>query len=420
MAPDDVSGAVPLSPISPLREGEVDAFFDVDAGAFGARMSKGFEDLIRNAMRLDRVAASRDDGELVGTAASEGTVMTVPGLVRLPTAMVVAVAVLPSHRRQGRLRSLMRYQLDDLRARGEIAAALYASEGGIYGRFGYGQATFGSSYTVDKRLARLALPVSEFASGRVRLIGRQEAVEAFPAVYAEYAPTRAGELDRTEIDYTSALGEPGGDDLSRRFYAVYEENKRVDGYVSYEVVPVHPPAHHPRRLVVHELCAVTSSAYVAVWDFVLGVDLTIELVAAGRPVDEPIKWLLVEPRQLRCTYSGDRSWLRLVDVGRCLAGRRYGVAGDLVLGVHDHFCPWNSARYRLVVSDDWEAAEVSRTDAEPDVELDASTLASIYLGGVSAQALAEVGRIRQVSAGSVPRMSRMFGNDRPPYCLTPF
>lgn len=420
MAPDDVSRAVPLSPVSPLREGEVDAFFDVDAGAFGARMSKGFEDLIRKAMSLDRVAASREDGQLVGTAASERTVMTVPGLGRLPTAMVVAVAVLPSHRRQGRLRSLMRYQLDDLRARGEIAAALYASEGGIYGRFGYGQATFGSSYTVDKRLASLSLPVSEFASGRVRLIGRQEAVVAFPAVYTEYAPTRAGELDRTEIDYTSALGEPAGEDLSRRFYAVYEENQRLDGYVSYEVVPVNPPAHHPRRLVLHELCAVTSSAYVALWDFLLGVDLTVELVAAGRPVDEPIKWLLVEPRQLRCTYSGDRSWVRLLDVARCLASRRYSVAGELVLGVHDHFCPWNSARYRLVVSDDWEMAEVSRADAEPDVELDASTLASIYLGGVSAQALAEVGRIRQVTSGSVPRMSRMFANDRPPYCLTPF
>jgi predicted acetyltransferase len=94
--------------------------------------------------------------------------------------------------------------------------------------------------------------------------------------------------------------------------------------------------------------------------------------------------------------------------------------GDLILGVDDAFCPWNSGRYRLVVEEDWGAAEVSRTDAEPDVELDASTLASLYLGGVSAPALAEVGRIRQLSPGAVAALSRMFANDRPPYCLTPF
>jgi predicted acetyltransferase len=421
MAPDDASRALPLrSPISPLREGEVDDFFDVDAGAFGARMPKGFEDLIRSVMTLDRVAAARDEGALVGTAASEATSMTVPGLGRAAAAMVVAVAVLPSHRRQGRLRELMRYQLDDIRGRGEIAAALYASEGGIYGRFGYGQATFGSSYTVDKRVGRLAVAAGELAAGSVRLVPREEAAVAFPAVYAEYAPTRAGELDRSEIDYTSALGEPGSEELARRFSAVYEEGGRLDGYVAYEVVSINPPEHWPRRLVVHELCALSSDAYVALWDFLLGVDLTVELVATGRPVDEPIRWLLAEPRQLRCTASRDRTWVRLVDVARCLALRRYPGPGDLVIGLHDHFCPWNTGRYRVVVKEEWGTAEVSRTEREPDLELDASRLASIYLGGVSAQSLADVGQIRQVSAGAVPLAARMFANDRPPYCLTPF
>ena len=254
----------------------------------------------------------------------------------------------------------------------------------------------------------------------MRLLRREKAAEVFPAVYDAYAPTRAGEIGRSEIDYISALGEPGGEELNRRFFAAYEEDGRLDGYVGYEVVAVDPPSHDPRRLVLHELCALTPSAYLALWDFLLGVDLTAELVARGRPVDEPIKWMLAEPRQLRCTWSGDRSWLRLIDVGRCLSARRYPAAGTFVIAVHDHFCPWNSGRYRLSVAEDWGTAEVSRTDAEPDVEMDVATLASIYLGGVSAVSLAEVGRIRQVSHGSVPRLSRMFANDRPPYCLTPF
>lgn len=421
MAPDDaVHADTSIAAVSPLREGELDAFFDTDAAAFGARMSLGFLGLVTSNMTLDRVAASRDEGSVVGTAASETSMMTVPGLGRVPAAMVVAVAVMPSHRRQGRLRSLMRYQLDDVRGRGEILATLFASEGGIYGRFGYGQATFGSTYTLDKRVARLARPVTDFASGRLRLVSRDQAAESFPAIYKEYAPTRAGELDRSEIDYLSALGEPGGDDLSRRFYAVYEEDGRLDAYVSYEIVPTAPPAHDPRRLVLHELCALTPGGYVAMWNFLLGVDLTVELVTRPRPVDEPIKWLLADPRQLRCTETWDRTWVRLVEVGLCLGARRYAVAGDIVLGVDDAFCPWNSARYRIVVGEDWGTAEVSRTDAEADLELDASALGSIYLGGVSPLALAEVGRIRQLSSDAVPRVSRMFANDRPPFSLTSF
>jgi len=395
MAPDDASRPFGSFPASPLREDEVDAFIDLDAAAFGARMSQGFLDLVLAGMSRDRVAVSRDSGQVVGSTGSEHTMMTVPGLHRVPTAMVVAVAVLPSHRRQGRLRTLMRYQLDDIRGRGEIAAALYASEGGIYGRFGYGPSTFGSTYVVDKRVGRLARPVEELAPGRIRLLPRDRAVEAFPAVYADYAVSRAGELDRHDVDYAGALGEPAGDDLGRRFYAVYEEDDRLDGYVGYEVAPMDPPGHNPRRLIVHELCALTPAAYAGIWGFLLGVDLTVELRAGGRPIDEPIRWLLSEPRQLRCVHSGDRSWVRLIDVGLCLGARRYAASGDLVIGVSDPFCPWNTGRYRIVVGEDGGEADVERTGAEPDLELDASTLASLYLGGVSPVAFAEVGLITQ-------------------------
>ncbi len=421
MAPDDVSRSFDSSfSVGPLQDGEVDILIDLDAAAFGARMSQGFLDLVLAGMSRDRVLVSRDHGEVVGSTASECTLMTVPGLARVRTATVVAVAVLPSHRRQGRLRALMRNQLDDLRGRGEIAAALFASEGGIYGRFGYGQATFGSTYVMDKRVARLARPVEELASGRIRMLPRERAAEAFPAVYADYAPTRAGELDRHEIDYAEALGEPAGDDLRRRFYAVYEEDDRLDGYVAYEVALVEPPAHSPRRVVLHELCALTAGAYAALWGFLLGVDLTVELRAYGRPVDEPIKWLLAEPRQLRCVQSGDRTWVRLIDVGLCLGARRYAAGGDLVIDVSDPFCPWNSGRYRLVVGEEWGAAEVERTTAEADLELDASTLASLYLGGVAPSSFAEVGLITENSPGAVALAGRMFANDRPPYCLTGF
>ncbi|MCW2613680.1 MAG: GCN5-related N-acetyltransferase [Frankiales bacterium] len=67
--------------------------------------------------------------------------MAVPG-ARVPVAGVTWVAVAPTARRQGVLRSFMTRQLTDLHERGTAVAALWASEGAIYQRFGYGPAAW--------------------------------------------------------------------------------------------------------------------------------------------------------------------------------------------------------------------------------------------------------------------------------------
>src|SRR5262249_52759785 len=79
-----------------------------------------------------RLHAAYAGDELVGAAAAFTYDLTVPGGWFVPTGGVTVVAVLPSHRRRGLLGKLMRAQLDDLRARGEPLAALWASETMIY------------------------------------------------------------------------------------------------------------------------------------------------------------------------------------------------------------------------------------------------------------------------------------------------
>jgi predicted N-acetyltransferase YhbS len=71
--------------------------------------------------------------------------LTLPGETIVPTTGVTAVGVLPSHRRQGVLSAMMRHQLTELRARGEVLSVLLASEALIYRRFGYGPATLGAA-----------------------------------------------------------------------------------------------------------------------------------------------------------------------------------------------------------------------------------------------------------------------------------
>src|ERR687883_15546 len=98
---------------------------------------------------LERMHAAGSDGAIVGGAAAFAFNVPVPG-GDLPTAGVSVVGVYPTHRRRGVLRALMRAQLDDAHERGEPLAALWASEETIYGRFGYGMASFQGSIELPR------------------------------------------------------------------------------------------------------------------------------------------------------------------------------------------------------------------------------------------------------------------------------
>src|SRR5215217_1628263 len=63
--------------------------------------------------------------------------------------LVTAVTVRATHRRQGLLRWMMTEDLAAAKSEGLALAALTASEGSIYGRFGFGVATFERSIKVD-------------------------------------------------------------------------------------------------------------------------------------------------------------------------------------------------------------------------------------------------------------------------------
>ena len=92
-------------------------------------------------MDLSRFRIALDGAAIVGVAGSFALDMTVPGGATVPMGGVTWVSVAATHRRQGILRRLLGAVHADIDDRGEPVAGLCASEGGIYGRFGYGVAT---------------------------------------------------------------------------------------------------------------------------------------------------------------------------------------------------------------------------------------------------------------------------------------
>ena len=91
---------------------------------------------------------------------------------------------------------MMAHQLADVRSRGQPVAILWASEGSIYQRFGYGLATLAGTFdiTSNRTAFRTATPD---APGDVRLVEREEAARLLPPVYDVVRAATPGFLSRS-------------------------------------------------------------------------------------------------------------------------------------------------------------------------------------------------------------------------------
>jgi predicted acetyltransferase len=173
-----------------------------------------------------------------------------------------------------------------------------------------------------------------------------------------------------------------------------------------------------QRVRVVDLVGLDPEVEAALWQFVIEIDLVTHVRAGHRPVDEPLRWRLADPRRWRVMHLGDHLWVRVVDPAVALAARRYEVADALVLELGDSFLPHNDGCWLVDGSPD--GAVVTRTDRAPDLACAASDLGSMYLGGVAASTLAAAGRVQEVTPGALARADRFFASRPAPWCSTEF
>jgi predicted acetyltransferase len=337
----------------------------------------------------------------------------VPG-GRLPAAGVTIVGVHPTHRRRGILRRMMRLQLDAIHARGEPLAILWASEGSIYQRFGYGLASLYAVIKVDRDRSAFRLPIEP--SGAVRFVEPDEAMRLFPPIHDALLPGRPGFFARSPSYWQHEVfpdPEHWRRGASPAFHAVHETDGMPDAYVRYRIKQDWDSAGPKSTLSVTELMGASAAATLQMWQFVLGIDLIGQVEAWNLPTDDALLLNVAEPRRLRMEL-GDALWLRVVDVAGALAGRGYRSNGELVLELTDEFCPWNAGTWRLRVTEG--AAQVEPSTDAPDVACDVTDLAAAYLGAFSFAQLAAAGRVGERAAGGVTRADALFRTDVAPWC----
>lgn len=393
-----------------VRPEELDDLVRAVAAGFGGHINDRDLALERLVLEPDRAVAAADGETFVGGAAACTMTLSVPGGT-VASAGITSVSVLPTHRRRGILTEMMRRIVNDLRDR-EPVSMLWAAEGGIYGRFGYGMATTGAQLRIGR--PHTGFRPGHRPSGSMRLVSRDEAMKLIPAVYDRVAAVQPGFVGQNEAwtRYRFSIHDFREDGYGKEyFFAVHEGPEGPDGYVAYRI-KADWEGEDAHTLKVEELVATGPGAYADLWRYVFDVDLVETTIAPARSPHEPLLGLLADVNPVKVELH-DGLWVRLIRLDEALASRRYASEGRLLLEVDDGFSPWNSGRYELIAGP--EGAACRRTDAEPELSLTAEDLGSLYLGGVSFRGLARAGRL-QAPPDVLARADAMFGWDPPPWC----
>jgi predicted acetyltransferase len=304
---------------------------------------------------------------------------------------------------------LLRRQLADIAARGEIVATLRATQGGIYERFGYGVASRYATVELDRGRARLRDGVP--AGGPIRYADPATQWEELAKIYAAAGVSWTGAIDRPP--YWWRLRELIGGDTG--WTVVHGEPGAEDGFMRYSPVDAASWPRDPQRtIVVDDWVAATPAAYRGLLRHLLAHDIADRILFTFTPIDGPLRHFFTDERVVGVAGIHDETWLRLVDVHSALDRRTYQQGRPVVVGVTDPILPANTGNYRV------SAEQVVRVDAPADLSTDITSLATVYLGGSTWTHLALAGRVIENRSGAIEDADALFATEVQPFGGTYF
>jgi predicted acetyltransferase len=396
--------------IRPASADDYDELLRLDGFAFGEHYTEqDAEDAFGTEPATYLVAIA--DGQVIGVAGHFDFTMTVPGGA-IPVPGVTWVSVSPLHRRRGVLRALMDRQLRGFADQGFAAAILIASEGSIYGRFGYGPASSVRHTVLDRRFTRLA-PSERKTSGEVRLLTAEQARTVLPDLHRRWHEQVPGALNRTEAwwDHLFLDREQHRGGMSAKFYLAHP-----DGYVTYRVKEQWNEGIAALQCRILDYVALSPDAHAALWQVLLGMDLIETIESHQIAADDPLPFLVTDFRQVRTTAVNDGVWVRPLDPAALLAARSYQVEIDTVVEVRD---PLLGDR-RVALAGGPDGARCEPTDRPAQVSFSLAGLGSAYLGGHRLSTLVRAGAVGCDDPALLSRLGLAFATDRAPLHGTAF
>lgn len=366
---------------------------------------------------LERTWGAFDGDRILATLRSFPVELTVPGAVGLPAAAVTQVTTTATHRRQGLAGRLVLADLAASREREEPLSILIAAEWPIYGRWGYGPATESQTFTVESHRTRVAAD----SSCSMDLVDRAEFRSAAMDLYDRTRRRQVGEISRPEWFWDLDLGIlalPGRPEVPLGFHLLARTSGgSVVGAARYRVDSNWDGMLPSATLTVDALMSADVDAHIALWSYLLSVDLVTQVKAADRPVDEVLPWLLSDPRRAQPSKRHDFLWCRVLDVPAALSARRYRVEGRVVLEVTD---PQGIAAGRYELEAGPDGALCSPSTRSVDITMPVATLGAVLLGGFSVEQLSRARWAEEDRAGGLKTADLLFSTAAPPWCSTWF
>lgn len=374
-----------------------------DARAFGVSYTpEDIEDRLKM-HDLGRFRVAFDDGHIVGAAASYAMDVSLPGGAIVPMGGVTWVSTAATHRRQGLMRRVVGAVHDDIDARGEPVATLYAAEGGIYEHLGYGIGTRTLINSIDTRQAQMRAEYRT-APGSVRFLEGDDAVPAVSAIWERFQKRRAGETGRTpEVQhYLFEQRSKPSESMSPMAYLAH-----ADGYVAYRIDSKWNEGHPGGTLHITELAALTPEAHAALWQTLLSIDLVGEIRSRSIAIDDPLPFLLENPRAFRTCESNDGVWVNVRDIPVSFGARNYRTTDCIVVEV-------DGKRWAIDGGPDGGTCTAVRT--RPDLVTSHAWFSSLLYGGMLPSALVAGRRMTARDEGVLARADVFFTTSLAPHC----
>ncbi|WP_433592710.1 GNAT family N-acetyltransferase [Nocardia sp. CA-145437] len=347
----------------------------------------------------ERALVAVDGDRLVGHVNDRVMTVTVPGPRTVEASGVTGVAVAPTHRRRGILRALYTALHERIEAEGLPLTIFTVSEGGIYGRFGYGPSIQEIDLSIRGRTAEFRTTTPD--PGGVRVASLAEAEQALPEIYDRWRRLTPGAQVRPEARWRQRIFAESvqNEDGAPQFFLIHP-----DGYA----ILRRSWHDYKNTATVREMRTVTPEAHIALWRVLLSMDLVHDIKASTYDGD-PLPFLVTDPRLIEVVGRHDTLWTRLMDVPAALTARTYQRDLDVVLAVDDPFRDAGGT-FALRVRDG--IAECAPTDRGPDLELGIDVLGSLYFGVYRARVYAAANRIQAKDAAVLRAFDEAFTAER--------
>ncbi|MCU1646349.1 MAG: family N-acetyltransferase [Nocardia sp.] len=382
-------------------ESDWPAILELAEVCFGMRYDQSEIENIPGLFPIDRAIVAVDEGRIVGHTVDRTMTVTVPGAATVQAAGVSAVTVAPTHRRRGILRALYTAQHERTEAEGIPLTIFTASEGTIYGRFGYGPATVENVVSIDRALAEFRPTAPD--PGGVQTSTLVAAQDHIREVYDRWRRLVPGGQARPDANWNIWFADP---ERHREGASSLFVLTHPDGYVLYR----RQWRSDESIATVAEFRAVTPEAHAALWRVLLSLDL-LKKVEASLTDDDPLPLLVTNPRLVRTTARYDGVWARVMDVPAALSARTYQQDLDTVLAVQDPF-RHAGGTFALRVRDG--VAECTPTSRPAELELGIDVLGSLYFGAHRARVFAAANRIQAKDAGVLRAFDTAFTGEQDP------